>query len=130
MQPRQSYQAAASMSWTRIDMLLKIYDHALTALASGADAITTGQEQQVLESRFQAQKAILLLCDGLDLEQGELPQRIMQLCAFSLEKIASNNVDDWNAVHGVLGNVRDGFAQIRDEANRLENARVIPPLVV
>jgi len=130
MEARRSYQAAAATSWTRVDMLLLIYDNAISALTGGINAIADGNQAELMHHRFKAQKAVLLLADGLDLEQGEVPQKVMQLCAFALECISGDSADDWTAARNVLNNLREAFDQIRGEANQLEISGAITPLAV
>jgi flagellin-specific chaperone FliS len=109
-------------------MLLLIYDRAILEVSSGVQELSTESGTEIVQHRFQAQKAILLLAEGLDLQQGEVPQNIMQLCLFALEQISGDDIDQWQAAGRVLATLRNAFESIRDEANRMENNKQIPAL--
>ena len=65
---------------------------------------------------------------GLDLNQGEIPQRIQQLCHFVEQCLLSADVERTESAARILRQLADGFSGIHDEALQLELDGQIPPL--
>ncbi len=129
MDPRQQYQRSSSWGWTRIDMLLHIYNHAISALERGAELLESDADAgEIADVRLDAQKKILLIADGLAVEQGGTPVQVMQLCIFALDRVRSDSSQDWKDAARVLSNVREGFEQIQETAREMERTGQIPPL--
>lgn len=123
------YKSIQSMSWTRADMLLLIYDRALQAISGGIQALQSGDTAPLARHRLDAHKALLMLADGLDLSQGEVPQNVLRLAVFAIDQTSGTETDAWIAARGVLQTLRDAFAQVRDDVNQLEASGRIPALV-
>ena len=116
----------AKTSWTRIEMLLELYDFAIASLEALRDKKEDSgyPEQDRARDLLRAQKAIWGIYSGLD-EESEISQNVMRLLLFvsmSVEKA------DYEPALNVVNNLRQAFASIKEEANRLEHSGDIPPL--
>ncbi len=124
---KQTYQQAPDTGWSRITMLSELYEAAHHATQQAAQALS---EDPVSAGAHQL-KAITLVHAieaGLDLDQGEIPQRIQQLCYFVEQCLLSADMERIESAARILRQLADGFSAIHDEAHRLEQDGQIPPL--
>lgn len=128
MNPHLRYQKAQTLSWTRVDMLLTIYEHVVASLSEGAVLLENENLSGLLPVRIRAQKALLAVADGLDLEQGELPTQVLRLVVFALDQVRTNDAASWRSAARVMQTLRDGFAEIQDQARLAEYDGKIPAL--
>lgn len=127
MTPYQKYRTSTACGWTRVDMLLAVYDAAILALDE-ALAGPAADAAAAPEARLKAQQLVLLLLEGIDDSAGEPAPSIRRLLLFVLDRLQSRSGDDWRDARKVLSLLRDGFQQVADEARRLEQSGAIPPL--
>ncbi|WP_437206716.1 hypothetical protein [Planctomicrobium sp. SH664] len=120
MQSFHAYRRNASAGWTRIEMLLAIYDATIAGLEAGIDEGGRGGQAELLQQRFRVTKLLLLLLDGIDVGSGEVAQRIHDLCVFCIEQVNSPGLTGWENALSILQTLRAGFEGIREEANQLE----------
>ena len=111
--------------WTRIDMLLAIYDQAIKSLEKVQEAVANHQAQDYFKHLMASQKAILAIHAGLRPDEDDIAFNIARLLHFVLQCIESDNFAD--AIK-ILRNLRNGFTNIQEEASRLEHQGVIPPI--
>ena len=128
MDPRSQYKSTQATSWTRIDMLLHVYDHAITALKAGTAALDGGETLDSGSLRRDAQTRVMLIVEGLDLKQGEVPQNIMRICTHILDVTCRDDACEWERCATLLEVIRSGFAEVQDEARQAEADGTIPPL--
>jgi flagellar secretion chaperone FliS len=128
MNPHLRYQENTAHSWARIDMLLLVYDKLVGALQDGVRCLETAKLSNLRTARFEVQRCITVIADGLDLNQGEVPRNIVRLCLFTVERTTGEVLEDWKASLSVMQSVREGFSQIQDEARELEHTGKIPAL--
>ena len=121
----QSYQQQQAGAWTRIDMVLALYDGAITTLAQLVEAIKSEDDTDALKIR--ASKIVLGICHGLDLDYGELPLMIARLCQYVNEQIWNGDATGVEHAMKQLENVRESYLQIRDHAAELERNGATPP---
>ena len=111
--------------WTRIEMLLAIYDKAIESLALAQESKLADDEPGFASHMVSAQKAVLAIHAGLKPDTDDVAFNVARLLHFVLGCIENDNLAD--AIK-ILENMRDGFAAITDEANQLEADGQIPPL--
>lgn len=128
MDPRSQYKSTQATSWTRIDMLLHIYDHAICALKAGMQALDRNESLDSGSLRRDAQTRVMLIVEGLDLKQGEVPQNIMRICTHILDVTCRDDACEWERCASLLEVIRSGFAEVQDEARQAEADGAIPPL--
>ncbi len=127
MTPYNLYRTRAATGWTRIDMLLAIYDAALRALDEALAAMTA-QGQAAPQVRLKAQQFVLLLLEGIDESAGEPAPSIRRLLLFVLDRMQEGTKSSWHDARKVLALLREAFQQVASEAVRLEQQGAIPPL--
>jgi flagellin-specific chaperone FliS len=127
MAPHQTYRRSAAASWTRIDLLLVVYDVGLETARRAREAAAIGDHAEVIRRQLKLQQVIVAILDGLDPAQREATERMQRLCLFMLERSQRGTPADWDAVQRILATLREGFAGIRDQAAELEARGVIPP---
>ncbi|MCA9011659.1 MAG: hypothetical protein KDB01_18025 [Planctomycetaceae bacterium] len=128
MNPYSKYKQASSLSWTRIDMLLVVYDQTVFALDEGQRLLAEKRTSELPGVRLKAMRALVAIVDGLDLAQPGLPVQILRLVEFSLEQIKSDSADAWRAASNVIGKLREGFLEIQEQARVDEYEGRIPAL--
>lgn len=122
----QSYQQQQAGAWTRIDMVLALYDKTLSTLQQLSEAVAANSAAAE-PLRLKASQLVLGICHGLDFEYGELPHSIAKLCEFVNDRIWNGSADDIQQCMGPLATVQEAYHQIRDEAAQLERDGKIPP---
>ena len=128
MDPRLRYKTSQSLSWTRVDMLLLIYDQAVGALNEGARLLEEHQTQEFVSVSLRAQRALLMIAEGLRLDQGEIPMNVLRLCVFALDQVATRSPAAWRSAARVMMTIREGFQAIQEQARTAEYEGRIPAL--
>ncbi|MEM7559671.1 MAG: hypothetical protein AAF394_11160 [Planctomycetota bacterium] len=109
----------AVTSWTKVDMLLELYDHAISNLEV---CQTTPEEARADDAVFSqaylsAQKALWGLFSGIDAEANEVAFNVLRLLHFVVVKIEEAEFDiSINTLKGL----RSAFASVQAEVNELE----------
>jgi len=128
MSPHARYQSHAVSGWTRIDMLLSIYQTLNRQLEAGiADSERTGLSPPPSEL-LRVQQLLLLLLDGLDDSAADTAPPIRSLLLFALTQAQSQTMLGWRSAQRVLATLEDAFQSIAEEARQLEQSGAIPPL--
>jgi flagellin-specific chaperone FliS len=128
MNPYLKYKQASSLSWTRVDMLLLVYDQAVAALNEGTLLLEQGRTSELMPVSLRAARTLLMIADGLDLQKGELPVQVLRLVVYALDQIRTNTPKNWRSASAVIGQLRDGFLEIQDRARNDEYEGRIPAL--
>ena len=128
MNPYLKYKQASSLSWSRIDMLLVVYDQAVKSLDEGLQLLEQNRASELPPVRLRAMRTLLAIVDGLDLKQGELPTQILRLVEFCADQIKSQSPDAWRNAAEVIHKLREGFQEIQDQARNDEYEGRIPAL--
>jgi flagellin-specific chaperone FliS len=128
MNPHLKYKTAQSWSWTRVDMLLLVYEQAVSSLNEGARLLEQNKLREFPAVQFRAMRALLAIADGLDLQKGDLPINILQLVVFSLDRVKAREASEWRDAARLMNTVREGFMEIQDEARKAEYEGRVPAL--
>lgn len=128
MTPHQAYRRQVQSGWTRIEMLLAIYDGAIAAVDDGIDVLNRNDLSQYPQRQLRASQLCLLLLSGVDPESSESAAHIRDLCLYCLDQIGQSNVESWTSARNVLSTLREGFLGIREQGNRMEAEGTISPL--
>lgn len=128
MQGFQAYRKNAVAGWTRIEMLLAIYDNAIASLDGGIEALNTRDQNSFARQQLRSFQLLVLLLDGIDVKSGETASRIRDLCVYCIEQTSTGSIENWTSAREVLVTLREGFQAIREEANQLEATGAIPSL--
>ena len=126
MNPYQNYSVETMVnSWTRIDMLLALYEQAISTI-HGAQLAKNSNNRVLFTNRsIEANKYILALHSGLDTEGNQVALDIARLLNFVMLRLEEQNFDE--AIY-FLEKLQKTFEQIREEATNLEKTGEIPPI--
>ena len=111
--------------WSRIDMLLEIYDCAISSFQQAKSSLEAENELEFAQHFIKGQKAILAIHAGLKPDEHDIAFNIARLLHFVLQKIEER---DFDSTITVLTSMRSGFAAIQNEANQLESKGEIPSM--
>src|SRR5947209_4657151 len=125
--PYRAYQERSGTEWTRIDMLLALYDGAVERLEAAALAMHSGQDAVAVPLLARAQLLVCDLAAGVD-PNAAGSDNFLRLFEFVVHAIRCRSGEKVEAALNVLRTLREGFRTIRPEAVALENSGVIPPL--
>jgi flagellin-specific chaperone FliS len=118
---RQSLDAG----WTRIELLLWLYDRAITAIEGCEIAFEADDSIAFAKQEIQARKVLLAIQSGIKPEESEVAFNITRLLHHVLFTFDNHRFE---ACKTILTSIRDGFAAIADQANEMERSGQIPPI--
>ncbi len=111
--------------WTRIDLLLQLYDRGIERVGNAKAALEAEDGDAYVQSFVDSQKTILAIHSGLKADEHDVAFNVARLLHFVLQSLADKKFDD--AIK-VLTELRNGFEAIAEEANELETSGKIPPM--
>ena len=124
----KAYGEQRANAWTRIDMLLAIYDAAIDRIGKAQAALDTQDRAIVDEHRLAAQKLVMQLIGGIDLQFGALAAQIHTLCIHVATELNQGTPQSLSHCGSILWKLREGFEGIREESIALEANGEIPCL--
>lgn len=125
MSPHFSYQRTAAAAWTRIDLLLTVYDVGIQTAQAALNALAAGDEAGAVRCRLKFYRVLMQILDGLDTRY-ETTQNIQRLALFMFDRSTKGRPEDWRSVLRILQILREGFGAIRDQAIEMEAQGLIP----
>ncbi|MCP4773590.1 MAG: hypothetical protein GY880_05070, partial [Planctomycetaceae bacterium] len=109
---------------SRIDMLLVLYDRAIASLEAAKSAKEASDEKMQQKFGYEANKLIMGIHSGLDTEKYPVAVDVARLLHFIMTRIEQQDFSD--AIK-FTKQLRESYAQIRDQAVQLESNGEIPP---
>lgn len=114
------YQAGETLSKTGPELVVKVYEGALNCLRRAIEQYNKNNRPAGYESLEQSKKFIVHLYTTLDVEKGgEIATQLSRLYVFLIEQInmvqATGNMSLVDDLLEVLGNLRDGWAQLAEQ---------------
>lgn len=119
---RQYRKPEPTAGWTRIDLLLALFDGALARLDKAEAALVAGDPTAALPLLVKAQLILAELAAGVRLDGGneETGTNLLRLYEYATHELRQPRLDGVRRARGVISTVRAGFEAIRDEAAELE----------
>ena len=111
--------------WTRVDMLLNLYERAIDTVEAASIAHAAGDTISMQIKTLEAQKFILGLHSGLKPDECEVAHSVAQLLGFVVLRMEEKNFAE---AKRFLEKLHASFLQIRETAVELEANGVIPPI--
>ena len=124
----QPKSAKTDRAWTRIQMLIDLYGETISELQKVHEALANETETQANAHRLKASVLIEAIVSGIDIQHGETPAQILQLCEFVMHSVSQGDLDGIQAGIRALETIQSGFRGIQNEATALEESGEIPPL--
>lgn len=125
MNPYKSAQENSITHWTRVDLLIAIYNKAISHIEQMSAA---SDEATATSERLKAVRLVAHLLAGLNKEHGEIPQRIEQLLEFVSHSLSEASPASAANAMKVLVTLREAFEGIREQAVEMESNGELPAL--
>ncbi|MCD0459913.1 flagellar protein FliS [Roseiconus lacunae] len=126
MQQLDQYKRKSiSSGMTRVEMLLMLYDKALASVEACQIANEVGDDALFRKHEIQARKVLVAIISGLQPDEDEVAYNIARLLEFVLFSFDERHFD---SCQKILGQIRNSFAQIADQANEMERNGEISPM--
>jgi flagellin-specific chaperone FliS len=126
MDQLKAYQRKSlSGEWTRVDLIVMLYDRAIESIESCEIAFEVGDNAAFLKHEIATRKTLIAIHAGLKPDECEIAHNIARLLHFVL---VSFDQKQFATSKQILGTIRDGFSQIADEANEMEHSGIIQPM--
>ncbi len=106
-------------------MLLMLYERAIDAIECCSIAHESGDMTAFRKHEMNVRKAIMTIHAGLKPEESDVAFNIARILHYVMVQFDQK---DFATCSRLLGQIRDGFAQIADEANALEQTGEIPKM--
>ena len=123
-----AYRQHRLLGWTRIDMLVALYDAALLKLEQAMQAGNDGHALTARRRSLEALRLVAQLNAGIARQYGNLADNLANLFHFVSLRILADDGAGLADAHRILETLRAGFSEIRDEAVELESEGVIPQI--
>jgi flagellar biosynthetic protein FliS len=124
----KAYKENRNLGWTRVDLILAVYDGILDQLGRARDTLAQPDEEKARAILAKARIGVETLAAGVDLVQGEVPANFRRLYDFVLHCLAQPQLALIDAAQKVLRPLHEAFQTIRNQALDLERKGVIPSL--
>ena len=111
---------------SRIDMLLVLYDRTIASLEAAKSAKEASDAKMQQQYGYEANKLIMGIHSGLDTDKYPMAVDVARLLHFIMTRIEQQNFSD--AIK-FTKQLRESYAQIRDQAVQLESKGEIPPII-
>lgn len=128
--PYEVYRNQRAASWTRVDMVVALYDEAMKRIDDAIQAFVQGNDVQARQHCLRVVQVIACLRSGVDVEAGDLPKDILRLYHFVDRCMTRGRLADLDAARNVLTPLRESYLEIRDSVAELEHEGKIPALQV
>jgi flagellin-specific chaperone FliS len=128
MKPYLNYRRnEPSTGWTRIDLLLALYDGALERLDKAEAALRAGNETAAVPLLVRVQLIVAELSAGVRLDVNpEAGTNMLRLYEFVANELRKPRQEGIANARKILRTLREGFEGIRAEANELERTGRLP----
>lgn len=128
MNPYQKYRHQEEpIGWTRIDLLLALYDKALERLDRAEAALRAGDRATAIPQLAKTQLIVTELAAGVRVEVNpEANTNVLRLYEFVANELAKASFEAIASARKVLRTLREGFEAVRAEANELERTGRLP----
>lgn len=123
----QKYRQDEPTGWTRIDLLLALYDKALERLDRAEAALGAGDPATAVPQLAKTQLIVTELASGVRVEVNpEANTNMLRLYEFVAVELAKATAVAIGNARKVLRTLREGFEAVRAEANELERTGRLP----
>lgn len=114
----QNYSIENQISgWTRIDMLLVLYDRAISEISAAQNASLKGDTALMAKKLIECNRFLLALHSGLNIDEYPLAVDIARLLHFVMYQLEQKKFSE--AIY-FLEKLKSGYEGIRDEADAME----------
>lgn len=112
--------------WTRVEMLIALYNKTIVAIESAKLAYSEDRTNDWANYQIEANRLILGLFSGLDLDNCEIAQNVGRILTYVAGKLAEKEFD--HCLHH-LTQLQQSFIAIQNEAVRMEKEGQLPPII-
>jgi hypothetical protein len=113
----QAYRRSSLTQWTRIDLLVALYQATERSLGAGAIAIERQNLPEIGALLLKVQKQILAIIEGVD-DSDDTAANVKRLLIFCLGCIASREPARWRDAARIVGELRTALEPRRDRPDR------------
>jgi flagellin-specific chaperone FliS len=130
MNPYMKYRRQEeSTNWTRMDLLLALYDKALERLDRAEASLKAGNSAEAIPQISKTQLIVSELAAGVKIDVNpEVNVNILRLYEYTITELSHGTVEGITHARKILKELRAGFEAVRAEANEMERTGKIPPL--
>lgn len=128
MNPYASYQRQTTPAWTRIDMLLALFDGGVERCEQALAAMERQDQCAAKNLLIKARLIVLGLASGVVPDGDPVTNTMLRLYEYAQHALGQGGVEEVRGALNVLRILREGFQKIRAEAVDLERRGLIPPI--
>lgn len=123
----RAYQQQTGSGWTRIDLLLALYDGAIERLEAVLRALARDQDAAAQPLLKRVELIVAGMVSGTNPEGGAGSLNLLRLYDYVAHCLRAAGPKELHSALSVLQTLREGFQGIREEALRLERTGAVPP---
>ncbi len=125
---QQAYRRSTQTQWSRIDLLLALYNATERTLLAGAAAIEQNNQSLAADRAVHARRQLLAILEGVEPGAEGGAENIRRLLTFCNHCLNVNTSASWNDAARIIRTLRSAFEGVQDEARQLESTGEIPSL--
>jgi flagellar secretion chaperone FliS len=126
--PYVRYKQQTTPAWTRIDMLLALFDGGIERCEKGLAALERQDSRTAKHFLVKARLIVLGLASGVVPDGDPVTTTMLRLYEYAQHALGQGSAEDVRGALNVLRILREGFQKIRTEAVDLERRGLIPPI--
>lgn len=116
----KAYQTTDTLGKSQLDLIIKVYDGAMTAYKQAGVAFEKEDFSKGREELEKAKKFVTHLYTTLDMEKGgDIAQQLSQLYAFVVNQTniidATKDLKQIDDIIGILDNLRQGWVELKQQ---------------
>ena len=116
----KAYQTTDTLGKSQLDLIIKVYDGAMTAYKQAGVAFEKEDFSKGREELDKAKKFVTHLYTTLDMEKGgDIAQQLSQLYAFVVNQTniidATKDLKQIDDIIGILDNLRQGWVELKQQ---------------
>jgi hypothetical protein len=122
----RAYHRSTATQWSRIDLLVALYDATRRNLEIGAEVLSRDEKANLNDRMLLAQRQLLAILEGVLPGERGSGDNVRRLLIYCLDNVSRRTAKSWHDAATVIGTLHSAFAEIQDEARALEQRGEIP----
>ena len=123
----QGEQAMGATHLDRVELLIRLYEATIETIREAGRHQAGGRHSDAVAAFIRAERLVLEIIGGLDVDLGPIPQDVRRLCHFAVDSLATREPSRLESTANMFSTLKDAFEGIREQVRQLEQSGELPP---